>query len=104
MAQGIKEDLFSDHGVPASVRFDRIEVSNILDVNYVGIEGVLDGWACLLKTSKTAAIVGYFMNWVVMQPDGRAQSAGPKEMEQLMDRLKKEGKVHGISHFFLPYC
>ena len=104
MAEGIKEDFFSDHGVPATVRFDRIEVSNILDVNYVGIEGVLDGWASLLKTSKTAAIVGYFMNWVVMQPDGRVQTAGPKIIKQLMDRLKKEGKVHGISHFFLPYC
>lgn len=104
MPQGIKEDIFSDHGVPASVRFDRIEVSNILDVNYIGIEGVLDGWASLLKTSKTAAIVGYFMNWVAIQPDGRAESAGPKVMKQLMDRLKKEGKVHGISHISLQKC
>ena len=104
MPQGIKEDIFSDHGVPASVRFDRIEVSNILDVNYIGIEGVLDGWASLLKTSKTAAIVGYFMNWVAIQPDGRVQTARPKVIKQLMDRLKKEGKVHGISHISLQKC
>jgi len=50
------------HDLPASIRFDRIEVSNILDANYVGMRGVLTHWAPFLAESNTAAIVGYFMN------------------------------------------
>lgn len=101
LAQGIKDGTLSDHGIPASVRFDRIEVSNILDVNYVGIEGVLNEWAPLLKNSRTAVIVGYFMNWIAMQADGQALSAGPKVMKQLIGRLMEEGRVRGIFHTFL---
>lgn len=96
LSEGIKEGIFADYGIPASVRFDRIEVSNIFDVNYVGIEGVLNGWASLLKPSKTAAIVGCFMNWVAIQPDGRAQYAGREVTKQLLNRLMKEDKVRII--------
>jgi hypothetical protein len=100
LARGIKDDILSVNGIPASVRFDRIEVSNILDANYVGIEGVLSGWAPLLKNSHNAAIVGYFMNWTIMQEDGHALSAGRKVMEKLFDRLMKEGRVSEMCHIF----
>jgi hypothetical protein len=82
------------------VRFDRIEVSNILDANYVGIEGVLSEWAPLLKNSHTAIIVGYFMNWTAMQEGSRALSAEPKVMKKLMNRLMEEGRVSEIYHIF----
>jgi hypothetical protein len=82
------------------VRFDRIQVSNILDANYVGIEGVLSDWAPILKNSHTAVIVGYFMNWIAMQKDGRALSAGPKVMNKLIKRLMEEGRVSEICIFF----
>jgi hypothetical protein len=84
------------------VRFDRIQVSNILDANYVGIDGVLSDWAPLLKNNRTAVIVGYFMNWVIMQQGGRALSAGPQAMKKLFSRLMQEGKVSGICHTFSP--
>lgn len=93
LSQGIREDIFSSFKIPASVRFDRIQVSNILDANYVGISGVLDDWAPLLMKGETAAIVGYFMNWIALQEDGRAVSAGPKVLNKLLDRLIDEGKV-----------
>jgi hypothetical protein len=82
------------------VRFDRIQVSNILDANYVGIEGILSEWAPLLKNSRTAVIVGYFMNWIAKQQDGQASSAGPKVMEGLIKRLKEEERVREIYHMF----
>ncbi|KAF9523612.1 hypothetical protein CPB83DRAFT_871582 [Crepidotus variabilis] len=66
----IQNGLFSDLNFPASSRFDRIVVSNIFDVNYVGIEGVLRPWSPLLAETKNAAIVGYFMNWFLFQKDG----------------------------------
>lgn len=82
------------------MRFDRIQVSNILDDNYVGIEGVLNKWAPLLKNSRTAAIVGYFMNWIAMQKGAQVSSAGPEVMAKVVDRLIKEGKVSEVSHIF----
>jgi hypothetical protein len=100
LSRGIRDDILSVNGIPSSVRFDRIEVSNILDANYVGVECVLREWAPLLKSSHTAAIVGYFMNWIVMQQDGRALSAGPKVFKKLIKRLVEEGRVSEICHIF----
>jgi hypothetical protein len=100
LSRGIRDDILSINGIPASVRFDRIEVSNILDANYVGIEGVLSEWAPLLKNSRNAAIVGYFMNWIIMQEDGRASSAGSKVVKKLLGRLMEEGRVSEICHLF----
>jgi hypothetical protein len=100
LSRGIREDILSVNGIPASVRFDRIEVSNILDANYVGIEGVLSDWAPLLKNGRNAAIVGYFMNWIAMQEDGQAKFAGSKVMNKLIDRLMKEGRVSEICYIF----
>jgi hypothetical protein len=100
LSSGIRDDSFSDIGIPASVRFDRIQVSNILDTNYIGIEGVLSEWAPFLKSSRTAVIVGYFMNWVTMQEDSRALSAGPKVTNKLLSRLIEEGRVREICRIF----
>ena len=96
LSSGIRDDIFSDVGIPASVRFDRIQVSNILDANYIGIEGVLSQWAPFLKISRTAVVVGYFMNWITMQEDSRALAAGPKVTKKLLNRLIKEGRVREI--------
>ena len=72
-------------------RFDRIAVSNILDTNYVGIHGVLTLWGPLLVDSKNAAIVGYFMNWAMVQQNGRAfcsGEAGKKLLSTVIDKNK----------------
>ena len=100
LSRGIRDDILSVNGIPASVRFDRIQVSNILDANYVGIEGVLNEWGPLLKSSRTAAIVGYFMNWIAMQEGGQVSSAGPEVMAKVIGRLIKEGKVRETCHIF----
>lgn len=68
--------------------FDRIEVSNITDQEYIGVQGVLSSWGPLLnKDNKQAAIVGTFMNWVVHEPSARAESAGPRVASKLMKEL-----------------
>ncbi|KAK0448399.1 uncharacterized protein EV420DRAFT_1275660 [Desarmillaria tabescens] len=43
--------------------FDRIEVSNIVDKNYVGISLLSDWGRLLSKNNPHAAVVGHFMNW-----------------------------------------
>ena len=99
LSQGIRDDVFSSFAIPASLRFDRIHVSNVFDANYIGISGVLSDWAPLLAKGETAAIIGYFMNWVAVQENGRAMSAGPKVLKMLLDRLLEEGKVGVISPY-----
>lgn len=72
LSHDIRDGLLLKQGIPPSIRFDRIEVSNILDDNYIGVRDVLTNWAPLLSESKSAAIVGYFMNWTGLQKDGNA--------------------------------
>ncbi|KAK0475690.1 hypothetical protein EDD18DRAFT_1265999, partial [Armillaria luteobubalina] len=60
-ARQLPKTLKSHPAFPQS--FDRIEVSNITDKNYVGMS-VLSDWGPLLnKTNPHAAIIGLFMNW-----------------------------------------
>lgn len=70
LSLAIRHNSFWSEGIPASIRFDRIEVSNILDVNYIGIRGVVSNWASLLSKNASATILGYFMNWTMLQEDG----------------------------------
>ncbi|KAF8800717.1 hypothetical protein BYT27DRAFT_7199539 [Phlegmacium glaucopus] len=85
LSKRIRQNLLAECGIPASIRFDRIDVSNILDANYVGLRGVLTHWAPLLAESSTAVIVGYFMNWVARQEDGLASGASS---ERLREKIK----------------
>ncbi|KAF8873600.1 hypothetical protein CPB84DRAFT_1798256 [Gymnopilus junonius] len=80
--QMIHEGLLSEYNLPPSIRFDRIEVSNILDANYVGI-----------NEGKNAAIVGYFMNWISLQQDARASRAGGAAMMRILPAAAEKNKV-----------
>lgn len=87
LSESIRQNDLIGYGIPASIGFDRIAVSNILDANYVGLRDVLTHWAPLLAKSSTAVIVGYFMNWIARQEDGRALGAGSfafKNLTKLM--------------------
>ncbi|KAJ8587573.1 hypothetical protein M405DRAFT_863636 [Rhizopogon salebrosus TDB-379] len=92
----IREGVLSSFGIPASVCFDRIEVSNILDVNYLGTQVVLTHWGPLLKDTRTAALVGYFMNWTMVQPDGSVPNAGRSVAKELVSDFIKKGRFPGI--------
>lgn len=90
-----KNDLLS-LDLPSNVRFDRIEVSNIMDLEYVGIPGVIDAWGGLLKRTRDATLVGYFMNWAHHQPGGQPGLGG--DTRKLTDKLVKAGRV-SVSHW-----
>jgi hypothetical protein len=70
----VHEGRLSLCGIPP-IRFDRIEVSDILDANYVGINDVLLNWSPSMAESNTSVVVGYFMNWFAIQEDGRAANS-----------------------------
>ena len=88
-------------GVPASQRFDRVDVSNVMDKQYTGVRAILTKWGPMLKDTAHAAVVGYFMNWA---PDNEGGRPGEKELGSLVDRAIKEGKVSCQSHIMLPLC
>jgi hypothetical protein len=93
LGRKFRDGSLSADGIPSSIRFDRIEVSNIIDVNYVGLNNVLTSWSPLLCNNRTAAILGYFMNWFMIKGDGRVSGAGgsvnTKLMGSLMDKIKQ---------------
>jgi hypothetical protein len=94
LSQVILDNELAPYGIPASIRFDRIEVSNVMDSNYVGINGVLTSWAPLLGGSNYATILGYFMNWTQLcQPDGSALNADRYIIKELLNSLVQKGRV-----------
>jgi hypothetical protein len=95
----ILENACAEYRVPSSIRSNRIEVSNILDDNYVGIHDVLVHWAPFLTKSRSAAIVGYFMNWVMLQKDSRAVTAGEHVLKNVFLRMLEKNKVKKTSLF-----
>ncbi|KIL61611.1 hypothetical protein M378DRAFT_166732 [Amanita muscaria Koide BX008] len=92
LPQLIRENVFSEFNIPSSIKFDRIEVSNILDINYVGIHDVLTLWGPLLQESRSAAIIGYFMNWTKLEKAGRVSGAGGRVMEDLVKKVLEKEK------------
>ncbi|TFK25256.1 hypothetical protein FA15DRAFT_590857 [Coprinopsis marcescibilis] len=95
LAKGIRENVWSTgvHDLPSSIRFDRILVSNTVDPNYVGIRAVLNAWGPFLACTQTASIVAYFMNWTLVQQDGRAQAAGSSVVKRITKKLVALNKV-----------
>jgi hypothetical protein len=78
---------------PSSVVFDRIEVSNICDTEYVGIPDVLANWAPFLRRSDDAAIVGCLTNWAPKQPGAVAHNCDDKVISCITDKMIKDGRV-----------
>ena len=95
----IRENEFSEFNIPSSIKFDRIEVSNILDTNYVGLHDVLTLWGPLLQESRSAAIIGYFMNWTMFEKVGRASGAGERVMKDLVKKVVEKEKVRSDLSF-----
>ncbi|SJL17864.1 uncharacterized protein ARMOST_21428 [Armillaria ostoyae] len=56
-------------------RFDRIEVSNIVDKNYVGMSVLSDWGPFLNKGNPHAAVIGHFMNWTTWKKSGEVTSS-----------------------------
>ncbi|KAA1477215.1 hypothetical protein DENSPDRAFT_844415 [Dentipellis sp. KUC8613] len=94
-AKSLPEDIRSgslEPTIPKDIAFDRIDVSNILDVEYVGLAAVLQGWGPLLKETKTATVLGYFMNWVKRQKSAHLQNSDDRTIRKLMKELMDQGR------------
>jgi len=78
-------------GLLKNTTFDQIDVSNIIDAEYLLISNVLAEFSVLLnKANPCATIVGYSMNWV---PKQHNSGASPAELGKLTMQLKEMGKA-----------
>jgi hypothetical protein len=69
LSDNIRNGELEKMGLPAATRFDRIDVSNAMDKEYVGVSGIIEKWGPLLRRSPTATLLGYFLNWRNEQAD-----------------------------------
>jgi hypothetical protein len=93
LSEMIQDGQLSAMGLNQKTHFDRIDVSNILDPNYVGLKATLTAWAPFLSRQKHGALVGYFMNWFLVQKDGRVTGAGAQKMMAVMTTIAERLKV-----------
>ncbi|KDR80410.1 hypothetical protein GALMADRAFT_242832 [Galerina marginata CBS 339.88] len=100
LAKTLHSGTYKAHGLPKNIVFDRIDVSNIIDNEYVGIPNILIDWAPFLsKTNRCATIVGFSMNWVPKQHNSQP---GPAAMERLVGKLMDMGKISPKSALIIP--
>lgn len=78
--------------ITKGTKFDRVEVSNIVDSNYVGFKRVLQTWGSRLnKKNIFSTLMAYSMNWVMEKPGGQ-----PHEYSQIavdIQRLLADERV-----------
>ncbi|KAI5479842.1 hypothetical protein MNV49_002654 [Pseudohyphozyma bogoriensis] len=74
--------------LPRGTTFDRIEVSNIVDSNYLGFQQVLKKFEGMLKTENShATLLASSLNWPAEQPDAEPSGAGERTVTELMRKL-----------------
>lgn len=90
-------------GVPSAERsigfphkFDRIDVSNTVDDEYVGFKQTLSDWGTLLNTQNTHSILlTYSMNWMWKEPKARPEN-NDKAIKQITKQLAQEKRFDHI--------
>ena len=92
LSQEIIIGRLSDCDIPPWTEFHRIHVSNVVDANYAGLREVVTNWAPFLAETRGAIMIGYFMNWVALQDDGRVQGLGEKRAGEIIGRILRDNK------------
>lgn len=101
LAKNLSAGLYESLGLPKDTAFDRIDVSNIVDPEYVGIPNILADWAPFLnKNNRCSAILGYSMNWVPKQHDSQP---GEAAMKTITLKLIEMGKVSTVVYQILLF-
>ncbi|KAH8089940.1 hypothetical protein BXZ70DRAFT_899118 [Cristinia sonorae] len=103
LATRITSNSLSDHGIPPSIRFDRIDVSNIVDFEYLGIPRVLSDWEPFLALTKDATLIAYFMNWVNRQKGGDINSVDRNVIASIASKMLKAGRVSAYTLCMMTY-
>lgn len=90
LSQAISKGDYESLGLPPTMKFDRVEVSNTIDIEYLGVRNVLEKWGTKLKEDNShATLFAYSMNWSVTERG--AASDNPGLLPELMSKLFAEG-------------
>ncbi|KAI0067091.1 hypothetical protein BV25DRAFT_1278161 [Artomyces pyxidatus] len=82
------------HGVPPSMRFDRIDIGHILGDEIPGNLLACAGWGRLLNDTEHAMLLGHLLNWLKEDPGEGAPGRLTEEIASAtMNRLFIEGKM-----------
>ncbi|KIM26483.1 hypothetical protein M408DRAFT_330621 [Serendipita vermifera MAFF 305830] len=77
--------------------FDRIDVSNTVDDNYVGLEQTLSAWSDLLKSQNPhSTLLAYSMNWIWEEPKGNPEN-DRKAFSRISGQLVQENRFDHVS-------
>lgn len=98
-ALALSKSLPSSPGIKSDLKFDRIEVSNVIDLEYLlGVRKVLESWGSKLSTTnRHATLIGYSMDWAVTQARGKLTSTDQATMSKAMQRAMAAGRVRHLS-------
>jgi hypothetical protein len=102
LANDLNSNALSIHELSENTRFDRFDVSNIIDSENVGTSNILSHWAPLFETIPCATIIGYFVNWS-RQADQLGQEAGKKIMLRLIENRDGKGELNVLGLQCLIY-
>lgn len=93
LSKTMQSGALSPYGLPETTRFDRIDVSNIIDIEYMGILRVLSDWGPLLNSdaNKHASLIGYSMNWAAHQQGAKAEQ--DDDIERSIEILSSSGRI-----------
>ncbi|GJE94087.1 DUF4470 domain-containing protein [Phanerochaete sordida] len=88
LAKSMWRNDLADIGIPAKIRFDRIDVSNLFDEDYLGVARVLDAWGGFIRRGTGGGvIVGHMINWIGREPSARTTDVNDRLFEKLLRRL-----------------
>ncbi|KAJ3546627.1 hypothetical protein NMY22_g1969 [Coprinellus aureogranulatus] len=73
LSQRLRGNAFQQMSLPSTMRFDRIDIGNLVD-KQGKLKSLLTAWAPLLRQSEYAVVVGRFENWGKVQGNGKSGS------------------------------
>ena len=96
LSKAMRSGALSHYGLPTTTRFDRIDVSNIIDVEYIGIPRALSDWGPQLNSdaNKHASLIGYSMNWAAHQQGAKAEQ--DDDIKRSIEILSSSGRVRHV--------
>ncbi|KAH8101977.1 hypothetical protein BXZ70DRAFT_987516 [Cristinia sonorae] len=80
-------------GISRSILFDRIDLSNIVECECVGISKALTDWEPYLAACKDATLLAHFRSWFSKQKGGHLSSVGEDTCSEILSNMLRDNRV-----------
>jgi len=88
--------------VPPGFKFHRIDVANLVDYNYLGVEEVLRKLGPFLDSRAGSALIAYFMNWTAHHPAGDIKTSPRGRAVMMAMDMNGQGTAKVRFKFLFP--